>query len=217
MPKLELPTMKDFLDFQTKMLKLGFKRIGKKEFKNDFHRLGLIAPRTKVGREAGFDFFANNLRVKVWTTFVEEIEQARPSDLGWVLITKGDDAQYFAHPMRRTKNFFFNLFLYAKACKERIENRPACKDKKCRRLFVIKKGKGGSRYWACSNTEYHGSKPPREDWDYGLSEQSKEFVEKEREEKKRYRDKRREEGKTVGRAKIIRKKFLVTMPQNLEK
>ncbi len=216
MPVKMLPTLEDFLKFKEQILVLGFKQIGKKEFENDFYRLDLKAPRSQPSREAGFEFFSNGLRVKVWTTFVEPMSEARSSDLGWVLITKGDDAQYFAHPMRRTKNFFVNLLSYAKACKERIENRPTCNDQRCRRLFIIKIGKGGGRYWSCDNRELHGEKLPKEDWDAGLSDQSQIFVKQERKEKERYRTKRRKEGKSIGMAKITRKKWKVGMPQNKE-
>lgn len=210
-----LPTFEDFLAFQKEMLKMNFKRNEKKEFKNDFYRLGLMVPRPRIGREAGFEFFVNGLRVKVWTTFIEEMEQARASDLGWVLITEGDIAKYFAHPTRRTKNFFKNLLQDAKACKERIIARPVCQDKKCRRLFVIQKGKGGGRYWTCGNKEYHGNDLPAQSWDTGLSTESMHFVTRKRKQRKQYAEKRRAEWKSVGRAKIIRKKFIITCPQNI--
>ena len=216
MPEKVLPTLEDFLEFQKKMTGLGFKKIGKKQFTNDFYRLELSAPRHRPGREAGFEYFANNLRVKVWTTFVEDWQEAKPVDYGWVLITKGDDAQYFAHPKLRTTNFFANLFLTAKACMERIEHRPCCEDKRCRRMLTITPSRGGGRYWRCDNVELHGRALPKADWDTGLSNESLIYVKEQRKLKARYRKKRIAEGKSVGMAKIIRKKWTIGMPQNKE-
>ncbi len=216
MPKKVLPTQEDFLNFSIQMNALGFKKVSTKQFQNDLYRLDLQPPRHKEGREVGFEYFANNLRVKVWTTFVEEWGEARSEDLGWVLITKNDKALYFAHPMRRTKNFFVNLLSYAKACKERIEHRPCCPEKTCRRMFVIKKTKHGGVYWACSNTELHGVKVPRASWDHGLSPESIAFMKVERAEAKRYREKRIENWQSVGQAKVIRKKWIIKNPNNLE-
>ncbi len=95
MPKKMLPSVADFEQFSRDMQKYGFRAITKPEFFKSFQRLGLRAPRRRLGREAGFIFSANGLNVYVWTTFLMAEQSARDEDAGWVLITKGDKAEYF--------------------------------------------------------------------------------------------------------------------------
>jgi hypothetical protein len=85
-PTQILPTEADFDAFKEAMLKEEFRLISNNEFRNNYLRLGLQAPRKRNGREAGFVFNANNLTVFVWTTFVVAEGEARPEDSGWVLI-----------------------------------------------------------------------------------------------------------------------------------
>jgi hypothetical protein len=51
-------------------------------------------------------------------------------------------------------------------------------------------------------------------WDYGLSDESLNFLKAERKQREKYRNERRAEGKTVGQAMLRRKPWRVKNPQN---
>lgn len=209
MPKQILPDETSFDAFRNAIITEGFRSLSNTEFCSSFRRLGLQAPRKLKGREAGFIFSANNLTVYVWTTYLGVEGEARPRDSGWVLISEYDKAKYFAHPFMRTANFFNKLLAYAKACKERVVNRPLCPT--CQRFMDITKGRGlKSRYWACklSHNLEHIT------WDYGLSDESLNFLKAERKQRDKYRHERRAEGKTVGQAMLRRKPWGIKNPQN---
>lgn len=213
MAQKQLPTQTDFLEFQNQMTQLGFRKREHKTLRDAVIRLGLVNPRNHPGREASFEYHAFELKVVVHTTFVEELQKARDQDLGWVLIVKGDTVLYFAHPNRRTKHFFRNLYRNAKACKERIDNRPLCPE--CKRAMEIVNGKGlGARYWRCKSPFHKSKSLITTDWDHGLSIESLLFVETTRAVRARYNKMRKAQGKPYGTARIIRKRWKIQNPQN---
>jgi len=209
-----LPTKDDFLKFKHKIEELGFRQKSTVEFKKDFSRLGLEAPRKRKGREVGFLYFANGLKVIVWTTFLKYEREARDKDEGWILIVEGDTALYFSHPIRRTEDFLMRLLRHAWIAKRRVEQRPLCPQ--CKKFMMIVRGKGlGSRYWRCTNRKAHGTRGYiHASWDIEMPKKAAKFIARERKNRKRYRNKRTKEGKTWGQARFIRKPWKKTRPEN---
>ncbi len=58
-PEKVLPSKEDFGRLGFELLRRGFREITGLEFRKDFRRLGLVAPRPRKGREIGFIFTAN--------------------------------------------------------------------------------------------------------------------------------------------------------------
>lgn len=192
--------------------KLHFRKIERVEFGYDMERLGLQAPRRREGREIGFSFWANGLTVIVWTTVLDPAGPAREEDSGWVLIKEGDRVRYFSHPLRRTEGFLRNLYRYARACRERVLERPRCPV--CKKQMNIEYGKAlGQRYWACFNRKFH-EKPEFATWDHGLSKQSRDFFKVERRERRRYYGLRRAQGKPLHVARLKRVSWKTTRSEN---
>lgn len=193
MPKKVFPGIFDFSAFESAMTECSFRRISGIEFKSDFKRLGLEAPKPRPGREVGFVFHANSLTVRVWTTWLSAERSIRDADSGWVLIVEGDEAVYFSHPVHRTKNFFLNLFRQAWIARWRVLHRPLCPE--CNQYMGIVRGRAlKSRYWRCDIIGLHNDgKPKTLDWDYDLPPIAKKIVEKLR--KKRQRTLHSEEKK----------------------
>lgn len=206
MPGKVIPDVSDFLAFEREMKKRDFRRIYGTEFAGDFKRLGLVAPRPRLGRETGFIFHSNNgLTVRVWTTWLSAENTIRDVDAGWVLIADGDKAVYFSHPIHRTKNFFLNLFRQAWIARFRVINRPLCPQ--CNRPMMIVHGIGlKSRYWRCNVTSvFTHRKPQTLDWDFNLPPIAKKIVEELRKKRQRELMARKKEGKPIRRAILSRR------------
>jgi len=136
--------------------------------------------------------------VTIWTTWLKEQRQARKIDAGWIVISKGDKALYFSHPIHRTKNFVKNLLNQAWIAWYRVKNRPQCPI--CGSFMEIAFGRGvKSRYWLCRQDKV------RLDWDYGLPERAKKYLKNLRKIRARYLRTRREERKPTHVAMKIRK------------
>lgn len=213
MPRQVLPNAKDFKRFTRSLVRRGFRKLSRAEFRNDFERLELGAPSPREGREVGFAFSANGLTVFVWTTFLDWEKKARDTDAGWVLIRDGDKVKYFSHPIHRTENFLRNLLGYASAARLRVMHRPLCP--KCHAYMDIARGKGlKARYWKCARPAAH-KKAVSLSWDYGLPSAALEFLRPLRKKRAQYRDKLRAEGKEPGAAQRRRKGWKVGQPENL--
>jgi hypothetical protein len=207
MPKKVLPSEEDFERFSKYMIERGFRVIGRPEFINSFRRLSLSNPRRMTGRETGFSFSANGLTAFVWTTFLEFEGTARENDSGWVLISEGDEVQYYSHPLMRTAGFLDKLLKYAIIAKRRIQYRPLCPA--CNGFMKIAQGKGlKSRYWRCPKHRRF------EDFDHGLTDKMKEFLKSERRSRRKYRNKLKKEGRTVIPAILARRPWKAGNPQN---
>jgi len=204
-PEKVLPDVASFEWFERKLQALGFRPISGFEFQTDFRRLGLKAPRSRVGREAGFIFYANELTVWVWTTWLRSKEVAREVDAGWVLIRSRDTPLYFIHPLHRTKHFLVNLFRHAWLARWRVIHRPLCPE--CHQFMDIVAGRGmKSRYWRCDRLRFHrDGKPVSLDWDHGLPPKAKRYVKILRGRRAAYRLRREQEGKPTNVALIRRK------------
>ena len=213
LPKVRVTT-DDFVKIENGLKSIGFREISEVEFKTTFRRLALKAPRSKPGREIGFIYQSNGLTVIVWTTFLVGEYIARDSDLGWVLIAKGDTAQYFAHPFRRTKNFARNILCHAWLAQFRIKNRPLCPE--CHRYMEITRGKGlKSRYWSCKNNKAHAEeKPTTDSWDRKMQPKAQKFIKAERRARAKYIKKRRANGQTTHQAMLARKPWQTRNPAN---
>lgn len=205
MPKKVLPDIHDFLWFKRQLQKMNFRPITRIEFRKDFERLKLQAPRPRPGREAGFMFFANGLTVRLWTTWLVYEQKAREVDAGWVLICEGDRALYFARPLSRTKNFLVNLVRRAWLAKWRVLHRPLCPS--CEHFMDIVTGRSlKSRYWRCNRVKLHSDgKPTFRDWDWGLPPKAKKYVRAERKRRAKYRARREAEGRQPYAAMLNRK------------
>ncbi|MDP1689755.1 MAG: hypothetical protein Q8L52_00930 [bacterium] len=213
MPKKVLPSAEAFKRFGQSLLRRGFRKLTRAEFKKDFKRLELEAPSPREGREVGFVFSANGLTVFVWTTFLDWEEKARDTDAGWVLIKDGDKVKYFSHPIHRTENFLHNLLGYASAARLRVMNRPLCP--KCRAYMNIARGKGlKARYWKCVRPAAH-KKAVSLSWDYGLPPAALDFLRPPRKKHAQYRKKLKAEGKKPGAALRRRKGWKVGRSKNL--
>lgn len=206
MPVQVLPDETKFKEFCQEMKLMGFRKLGWSEARKDLDRFDKQAPRNREGREAGFIFFANNLKVIVWTTFLEEQKKSREEDTGWVLILEvgKDNPETLPHskPARRTQNYLETLRIRSQIAKERVLSRPLCPI--CKSFMHITMGKGiGSRYWRCENLTIHTLKNrPRESFDLGLSPESKEFLKQQRKSSRKYFQKRKAIGKVPGSARF---------------
>jgi len=210
-----LPDQESFDAFSRALKRRGFRKLSGGEFRSDFRRLALRAPRMREGREAGFVFMANGLKVQVWTTYLDTEGYAREQDAGWVLIKQGDKIRYSSHPHYRTRHFLYNLLLSAAIAKERVMNRPLCP--KCSAYMDIAYGQAlKARYWKCCRREEHDDgKPVNLDWDHGLPPIVVEFAEKIRKERARYRKQLRRQGRRPGAAMRRRIGWEVGNPQNV--
>lgn len=210
MPKQVLPTLDGFWSFRRALMDLEFRPISHVEFRKQFQRLDLRAPRPRLGRETGFVFSANNLDVVVWTTWLSREGKAREEDAGWVLIKERDAVHYFSHPIHRTGNFFPTLFRHAWIARWRVLNRPLCPE--CKAYMNVARGRGiKSRYWSCSRALRHGMEGTiRLDWDHGMPPRAKALLTLWRKARARYRERRREEGKATDVAILRRKRWRVS-------
>jgi len=210
-PKKMLPNLEDIEYLQRELGKLGFRPISPIERKKDFLRFGLVPARLQPGREIGFSFSANGLSVKVWTTWQMDEGVAREQDSGWVLITSGDHANYFARPLHRTKRFCLNLLKTAWIARWRVLHRPLCPS--CHQFMDITRGRGiKSRYWICKRKQRHpDNEIVRLNWDHNLPPKAKRFVTARR--RKRALERKRNEretGKSITSAVLRRKPWIQT-------
>ncbi len=212
MPRQILPDEKAFTAFRKKLLTLGFRELTSEEFSKTFKRLGLEAPRPQEGRETGFIFSANELKVFIWTTYLSQEQKSRDSDAGWILIADGDRARYFTHPLRRTKNFLLKMVRHAWVARWRIIHRPLCPQ--CQRYMRIAYGQAlKSRYWRCDNMRHH-AKPIFVAWDNGMPPKALAFLQIQRKARSRYRQTRKKAGKPNNVAMLNRKKWPKRRPEN---
>lgn len=191
---------------------MGFRRVTDVEFRTDFKRLDLKAPRPRPGREVGFIFTANFLTVRIWTTWLAHENKAREVDESWILIVDGDKAVYFSHPLHRTKNFTLNLLRQAWIARWRVLHRPLCPE--CKNFMDIVRGRGlKSRYWRCGRLTAHADRKPASlAWDHGLPKKAKRFVKTLRKPRCRYVKRRRAEGKPLHVALLTRKPWQRKLP-----
>lgn len=215
MPAKVLPDERDFKQLESELLRLGFRHVTNIEFQKDFERLDLKAPRPRPGRETGFNFTANGLTVKVWTTWLIGKNEARETDEGWVLIAAGDKAVYFSHPLHRTKNFNLNLLRQAWIARWRALHRPLCP--KCKNFMDIVSGRAlKARYWRCVRITAHTDrKPACLDWDSGLPKRASQYVKTLRRRRARYYAKLLKQGKKPGAAIRRRIGWKIGRPENI--
>ena len=213
MPEKRLPTVPEFLRFKRLLGKLGFRMIQRVEFRKTFERLGLVAPRPKPGREVGFIFYANELVICVWTTWLLSEMRAREEDAGWVVIVQKNHAVYFGGPIHRVGDFFGRLYVEAELASVRAICRPLCLEHHC--FMDVIYGQGlGARYWTCPHEDAHAYGDFRTaDWDYGLTKAQKVFVKERRRRRALSRKYRRTLGQEVDVARLIRKQWVVGRPQ----
>lgn len=209
MPKQVLPDLESFQSFERSLYRRGFRKLSSGEFGRDRERLGLVPGRPREGKETGYIFSASGLSAVVWTTFLEREGAARDQDSGWVLIREGDEAQYFARPMRRTQNFLDRLLLSACIARLRVLHRPLCP--KCGAFMNITRGRTlKQRYWSCAKGHAKETLP----WDHGIPPLALQYIEKMRKERARYKEKLAKVGKVPGKALLTRKPWKSERPQN---
>jgi len=217
-----------FLDFDDKVRgeKMNFLKNLKKYSYRDFQRLDLKPPRKIVGREVGYFFEANGYKVKIWTTILEDQRKPRDkgTDVGWVLITKGDVVVYYAKCFLRIDDkFFLRILRYAWIAREKVLNIPLCRE--CKRQMEIKRNsKTNQTYFSCENVLGHSHVGKiSESWDKPLEGKLKalEFLGIRRKQTAAYNKKNREafekDGTPIPTSKAkIRKSWIVGNPDNLK-
>lgn len=211
----------DFYDIKRNLEKINFSQIGFLEFKSDFERLGLRAPKKITGREIGFKYEIFGLTVIVWTTFDAKNLEFRKvgTDAGWVLIKKGDRVLYWSGPIHRKDNFVRRILACAFICKYRLDNLPNCQI--CKHRMEIAKGKGfRSRYFNCPNWLNHPDrKKYRLDWDFSIDKEKMpkayKFIMERRKQRERQRKKMISLGKETDTKAKSRKRWVVGNPLNV--
>ena len=198
MPKQILPNKADFARLNKSLSRFSFQQILDKEFVEQYKTLRLVAPRPREGgREVGFIFKANGLKVTVWTTWLLRAQRARETDAAWVIISDEEKVFYFSHPIHRTKNFIDNLLKQAWIAMYRVKNRPRCR--KCGKFMQITHGQGAkSCYWSCLNRHKHDdNKKVHLNWDYNLPIKAKQYLKRLRKKRAVYRKQRRASGLSI--------------------
>jgi len=216
------PTPEGFLWFEEKMKEMSFVKINKSQFSKNFQRLGLHKKRKfKFSEpEIGFAYSSHFSPYKIicWTTFMESEYKMRDkgTDLGWVIILKGDKLIYSARPFTRHNNqFFLHLARYAWIAKKRIDSNPLCPT--CdMQMIIYRRRKTRSYFWGCVNKDKH-EKPISILWDHGLGPKAIKFLKIRRSRTKAYNKRNQKLGRQpVPRAKT-RKRWKITKPENLQK
>lgn len=216
----------DFLFLKHELEQMGYRQKSEINFKGDFKRLGLQAPRPKPGREEGFIFASDRfLNAIIWTSYVAADKAFRGEDVGWSLITEGDYAKYFAKPVRRTEGFLLQILRKAWITAWRVKHRPFCPT--CDALMSIhekkKHGKPtGQYFWACFHQKSNTQPPIFVGWDTigpekKLPPKAKEYVDKTRARIKAYKKRNKKLGITRTPMRSIRKSWVVTKPENRKK
>ncbi|HEY4489869.1 MAG TPA: hypothetical protein VJC12_01270 [Candidatus Paceibacterota bacterium] len=203
MPRQVLPDAAGFSWLEKKFRQMGFRPLESSEVRKDIVRFAAVAPHPRRGREVGFIFSANGLDIVAWTTWLKEMQEARESDSGWVLIKETGAPLYFSHEIRRTKNFLWNLLLNARVAQLRVLSRPLCPE--CRQFMSIVRGPAiKSRYWACLRRQFHENKRiQRYGWDYGLSAQALLWVRDVRRRRDRQKKKLAKQGKLPKKPAVL--------------
>ncbi len=199
MPEKVIFTQKDFDEFKKAMLSIGFRLIGKREFKLELELANTEPPTKRIGREEGFTYFMLGLRVVIWTTFVTSEGKTRESDSGKVLILENNKIIYMGTLKRRTKNFFFeNMYIYALAAKEHVDARPTSDCKKLMTIFQ-RRNNGRQCFWVCPIKKHrHSGGCKTKPWTLGLSDKTLSVLTKKWDKAGNYYDKLRSEGKEPG-------------------
>ncbi len=189
------------------MLSFGFVSISSKEIRQELRQSNRRPPRPRKGREVGFVFGENELKVYVWTTWLEAESEAREEDAGWVLIVKGEKILYSSHPIHRTKHFLDTLLAQARIARIRVKCRPKCW--KCGEFMAIISGKAlKTRYWYCGRLGHHKDNQSTFcSWDAPLLPGMKLYVKILRHKRAKYRKKLAAEGKVVTPAVLTRKRW----------
>ena len=216
MPASVLPNVTDFLFIRKNLLSWSYRDKNSQEIRKMIDRLGMIFPRKRKGREAGFIYSANGHDAKVWTSFLPEEGKARDAgeDYGWVLIAKGDRAVYYTVPFMRTANFVQNLCRAAWVIKWHINHIPNCRECKAR-MDIYQNPVTGATFYVCWRKERHENKKPKySDWDKNLPPKAKAFVESRRKLRQNYREALKKAGKKVKPRRTTRKRAIITKSQN---
>ncbi len=170
--------------------------------------IGFTPIKYKKGMQEGFEYFNNGLRIKVWTTFDRDQGRTREKGTGKVITFESNRFVYMGTCKKRTKFFFENLFIYALAAKQRVDNRPTSK---CGKLMNIYQGevkqKEGSEekntskrrcFWICPiKTHRHKDGCPAKPWSLGLSNEVLSIMVKKWDKAEAYYNKLRAEDKEV--------------------
>lgn len=189
--------LEDMKIIDRQMLGIGFRSLSYKDFHKNFTRLKLRAPRMIRGCEEGYIYHNNDYTIYCWTTFVKTLNtfRAKGEDLGWVLITDGDEAVYFARPFKRTSKSFVKRFLsYAWVTKWKVDNRPLC-DQCQAWMHVFRRPKTRQYMWVCKKSNSHlNNKWQFKNWDQELPPKAQVFVNLRRKDTQRYNKKNKKAG-----------------------
>ena len=215
MPDKKVYGMSDFETLKGMLQPYGFEVIERKESRDVVKRLGLVRGRVRDNDpEFGLKRTVNFMTVYVWTSFSRITHETQDDDMGWVLITQGDRAHYFAHPFRRTEGFILRIARMAWVACHKAANRPMCPE--CDKLMNIHQNRDtGATFWYCQNPDVH-QKPVYKSWDCSLKKggTAQAFVDSLRKPRASYRKRNKKAGYQPTPARKIRIRWNVTRPQN---
>jgi hypothetical protein len=213
----------EYLRLHNQLIKRNYHLIGYREFHNKYEELGLVAPRKREGREAGYRQDKNGMTAILWITYDLVHHQFRESDAAWLLICNElGNAVYFSGPIHRTQNFVRTIGSLACIGEIRLHYWPYCPDKNCKARMKVATGKKNpkQKYFECDKFKSHLDKKPLfRGWDYGIPWDkyplAYKFVLERRRRRAVWRKKLQKEGKPLNQAMKKRKKWLITKPENI--
>jgi hypothetical protein len=219
-------TFASFLKLEEGMKSMGFVEIFRREMGVIIKAHGLQPPREERRGEIGYKCSFHSYTVKVWTSCVRDaVEQCRGSaldvgnvivsrpageDMGWVVIVDPrGQAQYFARPVLRTKNFMKTFLRRAWITQKKIKDRPLCTI--CGKFMGIHTTKSGGNFWGCYRRDLHPSGlGVTKDWDFNLPPKALKFAKAWRNQFARYLRAERKKGKNPQRASAVRTPWKAT-------
>jgi hypothetical protein len=209
----------DYLVLDDILESQGYGPIEKRQKARDISRLGLHAPRKLTGSEEGRMYANNGYASKLWLTYLKDEERFRAvgEDVGWSIITEGDDLVYTATPIPRNEDFVLEMTQRAIVNKWKVDNIPLCPCKECNARMSIYRKRGTRQYmYICKSNPRHGDKKPRfRSWDYGLPDDIKDYVKAKRLLRKAYRDRKKKQGIVPIPKAVTRKKWVIGAPYNV--
>lgn len=149
---MELPafTKSDFLRIKYTLEPLGFKQTAGLRHYRETTKDELVTPaRPRSGREIGFIYTKGDLKVVVWTTWLELEDRPRKKgyDAGRVVIRQRNIGEYYRDIPRRG-SFADILIRKARIARCRIRCRPSCSH--CGAFMdIVYRRPTGQHWWTC--------------------------------------------------------------------
>ncbi len=218
-PKAPLLSAEDYQLLRELLLQTGYTPISKKHKAKEMERLALVAPRRLEGSEEGWRYSSNGYTAVLWTSFLPTKQKFRDvgTDIGWVIITQGDEIAYSATPIPRRKDFVLRMARKAWVTKWKIDNIPLCPCCNAR-MAIYRRPMTRQYLFVCKKSEQHHDGVFRfRSWDYELPRNAQAFIDLEPSIREAYRDK--DAARCIIRTPkaAIRKKWEVGKTENIIK